>query len=89
MKPPMNVPQSVAGNMRVNLRGADIRVSEQFLDHPQVCSMFQQMRGEAVPEHVRRHVAAHTRPAHSPLDAQPKRHLCEWRAPFGQENVRR
>ena len=57
MKFPVNVPQPVAGDVRVNLRRADVRVAEQFLDHPQVRAVFQQMCGKAVPQHVRGDVA--------------------------------
>jgi hypothetical protein len=45
--------QPSAIHMRVVLRGTDVGVAQQFLDRPQVCSPFQQMRGEAVPECMR------------------------------------
>ncbi len=48
MKLPMNVPQAVAGDVGVNFRGADVRVAEQFLNHAQVRTMFQQMRGKTM-----------------------------------------
>jgi hypothetical protein len=57
MKFPMHFPQPVSRDVRVNFRGADARVAEQFLDHPQIRAMFQQMRGKTVPQHVRRDVA--------------------------------
>jgi len=57
MKLPMDVPQPVSRDVRVNLRGADVRVAEQFLDHPQICAVFQQMRCEAMTQHVRCHIA--------------------------------
>ena len=34
MKLPVDVPQAAARDVRVNLRRADVRVAEQFLDHP-------------------------------------------------------
>ena len=71
MKFLVDVPQPVAGDVRVNFRGADVRVTEQFLDHPQVRAVFQQMSGETMPQHVRRDVACGTRPADPVLDAQP------------------
>ena len=55
----VDVPQPVAGDVRVNFRGADVRVAEQFLDDAQIRAMLQQVRREAVPQHVRRHVALH------------------------------
>lgn len=36
--------------MRVNHGGADVGVSEQFLDGADVLAVFQQVRGEAVPQ---------------------------------------
>ena len=89
MKFPVNLPQPIAGHVRVNLRGADVRMAEQFLDHTQVRAMFQQMRGKTVPQHVRRDVARHPGVAHPILDSQPERHRRERRAAFRQKNVRR
>ena len=40
-------------DVRVDLRGADVRVPEEFLQHAQVHSRFQAVRGETVPEGVR------------------------------------
>ena len=57
MELPVNVPQSVARHVRVNFRGADIRVAEQFLDHSQIGAVLEQVRRETVPQHVRRDVA--------------------------------
>ena len=57
MKAPVNVAEAVAGDVRVNLRGADGRVPEQFLDDPQIGAVLEQMGGKAVPQHVRRDVA--------------------------------
>ena len=56
MKLPVHVTQTAAGHVRVNLRRADIRVAEEFLDDPQVGAVFQQVRGKAVPQHVWRDV---------------------------------
>ena len=63
MKFPVDVPQPVSRHMRVNLRGADVRVAEQFLNHPQIRAVLQQMRGKTVPQHVRRDVALQPRRA--------------------------
>ena len=49
MKFPVDVPQPVSRYMRINLRRADVGMTEQFLNHPQIRPVFQQMRGEAVP----------------------------------------
>ena len=52
MKFPVNVPQTISGHVGVNFRRADVRVSEQLLDDPQVGTVLKQVRGEAVAEHV-------------------------------------
>ena len=49
--------QTGAGHMGINLGGADAGVAEQFLDDPQVGAVLEQVRGKAVPEHVRRDIA--------------------------------
>jgi hypothetical protein len=41
MKLPMNIPQPVSADVRVNLRGADVRVAQQFLNHAQVGAVFE------------------------------------------------
>ena len=41
-------------NVRINLRRADVRMSEEFLQHAQVHARLQAMRGKAVPERMRR-----------------------------------
>ena len=41
------------GQVGVDLRGADARMPEQDLNHADVHALFEQVRGEAVPERVR------------------------------------
>ena len=55
MKFPMNLAQPAARDVRVNLRGADVRMAEQFLDDPQIRAMLQQMRRKTVPQHAPAH----------------------------------
>ena len=69
----MHLAQSLAGDVRINFRGADAGVAEEFLDHPQVRAVFQQVRGEAVSQHVRRNVARDAGAPDAVLDAQPER----------------
>jgi hypothetical protein len=40
--------------MRVDLRGAEILVSQERLDDPQIGAVREQMGGEGMPEHLRR-----------------------------------
>ena len=39
--------------MRIDLRGADIAVSQQFLYGPQILAGLQQMAGKGMPQHMR------------------------------------
>jgi hypothetical protein len=74
MKPPMYFPQSIARHMGVDLRGADVGVAEQFLNHPQICAVFEQVRGKTVPKHVRGDVALDAGPADPIFNAEPERY---------------
>ena len=49
--------QARSVDVGIDFGGADVGVAEQFLDDPQVRPVFQQVRGEAVAEHVRRYVS--------------------------------
>ena len=69
----MHIAQTISGDVRVNFRRADVRMPQQFLDHAQIRAVFQQMRREAVSQHVRRNVAFNARAFHTILDAFPKR----------------
>ena len=44
-------------DVRVNLRRDEMRVTEQFLDTPQIRPPIQQVRRETMPQHVGRHIA--------------------------------
>ncbi len=59
---PVNFPQARRADVRINFRGADVGMAKQFLDDAQIGAVFQQMRGETVPQHVRRDVARRCRP---------------------------
>ena len=74
MKFSVDVQQAIARHVGINLRGADIRVAEQFLNHAQIRAMLQQMRGKTVTQHVRRNIALHASAFHSFLNALPKRY---------------
>ena len=72
MKLAVNLAQAIVCHMGVDFGCADVGMPEQLLDHPQVGAMFQQVSGKAVPQHMRRHVAANSGTAHSLFDSQPK-----------------
>src|SRR5467141_2822565 len=74
--------------MRVNLRGADVGMSQQFLDDTQIRAMLQQMRGKAVAQHMESDVPADPRMTHTLLDAEPKCDSRKRRASPGQKHIR-
>ena len=86
MEPTMNFTQAPAGHVSVYFRRADIGVTEKFLDNPQISPMFQQVGGEAMPQHVRRNIAGNSGAPHALLHAEPQSHGSEWRAPFSEEH---
>ena len=84
----MDFAEAIAGHVRVNLGGADAGVAEQFLDDAQVRAVLQQMRREAVPEHVRGDIARRSGPAHASFDAQPQCYRGKRRSALRQEHIR-
>src|SRR5262245_56388187 len=89
MKFLMHFPQPITSHVRIDLCRADVGVPKQLLNDPQVCSVLQQMRREAMPQHMRCDVARNAGAARALLDPQPE---CHWRkrsATFGQEHVGR
>ena len=45
--------EALARNVRVNLRGRNIRVPQQHLHHAQVCAVIEQMGGKRMPQRMR------------------------------------
>ena len=89
MKPAVNFAEPVSGDVRVNLGGADAGVAHQFLNDSQVGTVFEQVCGEAVPKHVRGHIAGDPNPSDPLLNPQPKSDCGKWRASPGEENIGR
>ncbi len=89
MKPPVNVPQPIASDVRVDLSRADVGMPEQFLDDAQVSAVFEKVGGEAVPQHVRRDIARDAGTRGAFLDAQPQCNRAEGCAALIQEKIRR
>src|SRR5688500_10559889 len=71
MKFGVDVAEAVRRDMRVNFGGVDAGVAKEFLDDSEVGAIFEQVRGEAVAEHVRRNVALDPGEANALLDPQP------------------
>ncbi len=53
VRPRIDLADPLAGQVRVELGGADASMAEERLDHPEISSSLEQMGGEAVPEGVR------------------------------------
>ena len=56
MKFPVNRRQFTAVDMSINLRRTDICMTEHFLNHPQISSIRQQMRGKRMTKGVRMNI---------------------------------
>ena len=69
----VHVAQAAAGDVGVDFGSADVGVAEEFLDDAQVCTVFEQVCREAVPEHVRGHIASYAGASRPSLYPQPKR----------------
>src|ERR1041384_720368 len=80
MKPVVRVLQTTLVDMRVDLGRRDIDVPEHLLDDAQVTAVFQQVRGEAVPQCVRRDVLGDAGGVGVLLDEIPDRLRTERRA---------
>ena len=84
----VDVAQPIACDVGIDFGGADVRVTEQFLDDAQVRAVFQQMRGEAVAQHVGRDIASDARASDASFDVCPHRDGSERAATTGQKNIR-
>ena len=89
MKLPVDVPQPTARDMSINLRRADARMTEHFLDDAQIRAELQKMRRKAVSQHVRRDVARDAGAADAAFDPLPHRGGREPGAGAGQKNIGR
>jgi len=81
--------ESFAGDVGIHFGGRDAGVAEQFLNDPQVGAVFEQVRCETVPQHVRRDVSLDAGEAAPFLDARPQRHRRKRRASAREENIPR
>ena len=60
------------GDMRIDLGRRYVGVTKHFLHRPQVGPMFEQMRGERMPQHMRRYRYSDIHPPGRRLDDLPK-----------------
>lgn len=63
--------EAFPGDVRVHFGRRDAGVAEQFLNHPQVSAVLEQVCGETMPQHVWRDVAFDAGPAAPFFDAPP------------------
>ena len=80
MKLPVDASQIFAINVRVDLRGRDVRVPEHVLHGTQVGATLEQMGGERVPQGVRRDAGADPRRGYVFPQDLPGTHSGERRA---------
>lgn len=64
--------ESLTRNMRVNLRGGNIGVAEQQLQHPQIRAMIEQMRRECMSQCMRRKAPSWYRRRRMPFQQMPE-----------------
>jgi hypothetical protein len=83
----VNVAKTVGGDVGIDFGGGDGGVAEEFLDDAEISAVLEQVRGEAVSEHMRSDVTFDAGHAGAFLDAQPKRHRGERSSALGEENI--
>ena len=89
MEAVVHLAQSLTGDVRVHLSGADTGMTEKFLNHAQVRAIFHEVGSKAVTEHVRGHVALDAGPRHARLDAPPDCGLGEGCAALSEKHIGR
>ena len=76
-------------DVRIDLRGRDVRVPEHFLDAHDFGTVLEQVRREAVSQHMRTRLALPADAAEQVVDVVPQRADGEGLAVFAQEYVAR
>src|SRR4051812_29262175 len=87
VEPVMHRLEPLLIDMRVDLRGGDIRMPEHLLDDAQVGAVAQQVRGKRMPQQVRVNVDAHARELRDFFYNLPDAHRGESRAARGEEDL--
>ena len=89
MEAVVHLAQSLTGDVRVHLSGADTGMTEKFLNHAQVGAVLEQVRGETVPQHVWCDVALDASQVAPFLDARPQCHCSKCRASAREKYIAR
>src|SRR3954469_9398666 len=71
MKGPVHLPQVLPIHVRVDLRRRDVDVPKHLLYRPEIGTPLEQVRGERVPQRMRRHVLREPRALHVPAQDLP------------------
>ena len=71
----------------VNLRRGNIRVTEHFLDDPQIGSVAQQVRGERMSKQMRINIKVDSSALRAAFHNLPDAHRCELRATRREKNL--
>ena len=87
MKLAVNLPQELVVDVGINLSGGNIGVPEQFLDHPQVGSVLEEVGGEGVAQEVRVDVLFDPGLVGAFLHNFPDPIGTEWSAAHGEEDL--
>src|SRR5258706_2347355 len=74
----MNVPEIFAVDMRVNLSGRYVGVSEHFLDRSEIRTPLEQVCGKRMPQRMRRHTFSDSRSLHVLAENFPCAHARQW-----------
>ena len=88
MKSPVHFFESLLIDMRVDLRGRNVRMPQHLLDHPEIGSVIQQVGRKRMPQQMRMHFAGIESRHRCPLLYYlPHSHRREPSAIPGEENV--
>src|SRR5258708_11469819 len=69
----MHLAETFAFDVGIDLGGADAGMAEEFLDDAQIGAVFEEVSGEAMPQHVRGDISANPGSPGALLDPQPER----------------
>src|SRR5882672_10586666 len=85
----MNVAKAVAGNVRINFRRGNGRVTQEFLNNAKVGAIFEQVSCKTVAQHVRGDVSSNPGTTYALFDAEPEGDGGKRCAAFGEKDAGR
>jgi hypothetical protein len=87
MKFVVNFAEAVSGDVSIDFGRCDRGVAEEFLDDAKVSAVFEEVRREAVTEHVRGDISSDPRTANALFDAKPKGDGSKGSAAPGEKDI--